>query len=179
VTTDPTPRDRVAEVLVRCGRTEHNALLAAGLVRDEAEVKALVEVATKLGYELGRKEAAGEIADKCLRRAQLAERVPEGERSGVREGMVVAWLAAQTLAEGIASPAQEPHSEPLTASTGHSDLPEPAKGPRVLHKPFPDDGVTYCGWATGSQIVDGCGEVWPCSAIRAQGLPGDGEWARS
>jgi len=42
----------------------------------------------------------------------------------------------------------------------------------VIHKPFDDDGVTYCGWATGSQIIDGCGEVWPCAVIRAQ-YPGD------
>ena len=38
----------------------------------------------------------------------------------------------------------------------------------MKHKPFPDDGVTYCGWATGTQIIDGCGEVWPCSTVRGQ-----------
>lgn len=32
-----------------------------------------------------------------------------------------------------------------------------------VHKPFDDDGVTYCGW----DGHDGCGEVWPCSTIRA------------
>ena len=31
------------------------------------------------------------------------------------------------------------------------------------HTPFPDDGVTYCGW----DGIDGCGEVWPCSTVRA------------
>jgi hypothetical protein len=33
------------------------------------------------------------------------------------------------------------------------------------HKPFTDDGVTYCGW----DGHDGCGEVWPCSKVRAGG----------
>lgn len=33
-----------------------------------------------------------------------------------------------------------------------------------VHEPFPDDGVTYCGWHVGNGVViDGCGEVWPCS----------------
>jgi hypothetical protein len=45
-----------------------------------------------------RQQVAEEIAAKCLRRAQLAERVPEGERSGVREGMVLTWLEAERLA---------------------------------------------------------------------------------
>ena len=35
-----------------------------------------------------------------------------------------------------------------------------------IHQPFTDDGVTYCGW----DGHEGCGEVWPCSTIRAQGL---------
>jgi hypothetical protein len=29
------------------------------------------------------------------------------------------------------------------------------------HRPFTDDGVTYCGW----DGHDGCGEVWPCSTV--------------
>ena len=33
----------------------------------------------------------------------------------------------------------------------------------TTHKPFTDDGVTYCGW----DKHDGCGEVWPCSTVRA------------
>lgn len=43
----------------------------------------------------------------------------------------------------------------------------------MKHKPFPDDGVTYCGWHVGNGVVhEGCGEVWPCSTVRArQGLP--------
>lgn len=38
----------------------------------------------------------------------------------------------------------------------------------AVHKPFPDDGVTYCGWATGREVIDGCGEAWPCSTVRAR-----------
>lgn len=34
-----------------------------------------------------------------------------------------------------------------------------------VHKPFTDDGVTYCGW----DGHEGCGEVWPCSYVRASG----------
>lgn len=37
-----------------------------------------------------------------------------------------------------------------------------------VHKPFPDDGVTYCGWATGNGVIEGCGEVWPCSTVRGE-----------
>ena len=40
--------------------------------------------------------------------------------------------------------------------------------PRPTHKPFTDDGVTYCGWATDHGVIDGCGEVWPCSTVRAR-----------
>jgi hypothetical protein len=36
----------------------------------------------------------------------------------------------------------------------------------MVHKPFTDDGVKYCGWATGTEVIDGCGELWPCSAVR-------------
>lgn len=34
----------------------------------------------------------------------------------------------------------------------------------TLHKPYTDDGVEYCGW----DGHDGCGEVWPCSTVRAR-----------
>lgn len=33
------------------------------------------------------------------------------------------------------------------------------------HMPFDDDGVTYCGWATGTEVIDGCGKLWPCSEL--------------
>ena len=39
---------------------------------------------------------------------------------------------------------------------------------RDMHRPYPDDGVTYCGWNTGSAgVIDGCGELWPCTTVRA------------
>ena len=34
-----------------------------------------------------------------------------------------------------------------------------------VHKPFTDDGVTYCGWDGN----EGCGYVWPCPTVRAKG----------
>lgn len=36
------------------------------------------------------------------------------------------------------------------------------------HRPIADDGVTYCGWATDHGVIDGCGEVWPCSTVRGE-----------
>ena len=36
------------------------------------------------------------------------------------------------------------------------------------HKPYSDDGLTYCGWATGRGIVEGCGLAWPCPTVRAR-----------
>lgn len=35
-----------------------------------------------------------------------------------------------------------------------------------VHKPFTDDGITYCGW----DKHEGCGEVWPCATERAKAL---------
>lgn len=38
-----------------------------------------------------------------------------------------------------------------------------------IHKPFTDDGVTYCGW----DGYEGCGELWPCSAVQFAGTQRD------
>jgi hypothetical protein len=38
-----------------------------------------------------------------------------------------------------------------------------------VHKPFDDDGLTYCGW----DGHEGCGEAWPCSTVRARAAGGD------
>ena len=35
-------------------------------------------------------------------------------------------------------------------------------GHAPVHRPFTDDGVTYCGW----DGHEGCGEVWPCTAMK-------------
>lgn len=37
-----------------------------------------------------------------------------------------------------------------------------------VHKPHLDDGVLYCGWAGDGGIYQGCGEAWPCSAMRTR-----------
>ena len=44
--------------------------------------------------------------------------------------------------------------------------------PTATHKPFTDDGVTYCGW----DGHEGCGEVWPCSTVRAAAVSGPPSW---
>lgn len=45
----------------------------------------------------------------------------------------------------------------------------------TVHKPFTDDGVTYCGWAGDHGIHEGCGEVWPCATVRARRMGEQGE----
>lgn len=47
---------------------------------------------------------------------------------------------------------------------------QPAAPTTEMHKPFTDDGVTYCGW----DRHEGCGEVWPCSTERARLAAGEG-----
>ena len=54
----------------------------------------------------------------------------------------------------------------LAQLTSITPLATPVGGqekPNDVHKPFTDDGVTYCGW----DGHEGCGEVWPCSTVRA------------
>lgn len=94
-----------------------------GETTEAAEQKQLIETATRLGYELGRKEALAEVAAAISNRAKIAQRIDPRERSGVREGMVVAWIAAEKLAQDMASQPSGATSEPLTALEGHSDLP--------------------------------------------------------
>lgn len=36
------------------------------------------------------------------------------------------------------------------------------RGRATIHRPFTDDGVTYCGF----DGHEGCGELWPCSTVR-------------
>ena len=96
--------DRAAFTEARdAGKAIHQAQRLENATYTAVEMNVLTEAALRLG----RTEAAEEIAAKCLRRAQLAERVPEGERSGVREGMVLTWLEAERLAREIASKENE------------------------------------------------------------------------
>lgn len=39
------------------------------------------------------------------------------------------------------------------------------------HQSYTDDGVTYCGWRGDAKVFSGCGELWPCSTIRAATTP--------
>lgn len=43
----------------------------------------------------------------------------------------------------------------------------PAPGATLGHAPYVDDGGTYCGWATDREVINGCGEAWPCSTVRS------------
>lgn len=36
-----------------------------------------------------------------------------------------------------------------------------------VHRPFNDDGVSYCGWSGDDGIHGGCGHIWPCPSITA------------
>jgi hypothetical protein len=51
--------------------------------------------------------------------------------------------------------------------------PECTAHPPVVHKPFSDDGVLYCGWSSGRRIYEGCGETWPCATVRARATKGE------
>ena len=126
-----------------------------------------VETQVEVGRLLGRKEALEDFAARCGRRAQLAERVPEPVRSGVREGMIVTWLAAERLAHETAEDATSGRTDPKVDPKLSEEPQAASKRVPEVHKPFPDDGVTYCGWHSGNGVVhEGCGEVWPCSAVR-------------
>ena len=98
-TLDPAyPNDEalIAKLTNAMGRVDAGSVGGYAFRRHVAKTDLLPLVKTLL------QEQADEIANKMRRRAQIAERVPEGERSGVREGMVVTWLAAERLAREVA-----------------------------------------------------------------------------
>lgn len=93
-----------------------------GDTTEAAEQKRLIEVATRLGYELGRKEAGEEIATKI-----------ESALMGLLTGLE-ARSAAAAIARVVTSQPSGGPSEPLTAHTGHSDLPEDAEAVKRPHR---------------------------------------------
>lgn len=97
------------------------AAVAALDAYDGPNTKALAEVATKPGYELGRKEALSEAAAKLW--GFSAD--PHDTHGDVANG---AFAMAAGIVQGMVSTAQEAPSEPLAASTGHSDLPKGGEG---------------------------------------------------
>jgi hypothetical protein len=66
------------------------------------------------------------------------------------------------------------HAHHVTCPTaGVMVRPECTAHPPVVHKPFSDDGVLYCGWSSGRRIYEGCGEMWPCATVRARATKGE------
>lgn len=136
-----------------------------------AEVKVLTEkvckVAAEAGRRIGREEAAAFLDDSAAMWATPDDYPEEWDAHHliVRNASRVALLNAAKAVRSIPSQAADGAPDATSGVGGHQEVSE---GPQVLHKPLPDDGVTYCGWATGSQIIDGCGEVWPCSTVRNQ-----------
>lgn len=106
---------------------------------EAAEQKRLIETATRLGYELGRKETLTEAAemldaaaDANLKRAQ--DWKPTSSTTfKTQDGAIGLATGYQRAAERVRDMASQPSgavSEPLVASTGHSDPPEDAKPPQ-------------------------------------------------
>lgn len=112
-------------------------LLAAEVERLTAEKQA-----ERDGHEQARR-----AADHWATRAETAE-------------AQVAHLSGRLLAfEAVETRDDE------TISRLHAQLaavPPAAAPAEALHKPFTDDGITYCGW----DGHEGCGEMWPCSTTR-------------
>lgn len=100
-----------------------DALLSEADLSDlptEEETKALAEVASKLGEAIGRKAAGEEIAE-AIENA--------GDALADDRGMpATGFYAAAKIARDLTSQPHEAPSEPLTAPTGHPDLPEGGEG---------------------------------------------------
>ena len=95
---------------------------------------------TREDTEAARREAQAEIA------AMLEDRASTRAMRGTEAGRVLLGMA-ETIRRMSDIPARD----------------------RPVHEPFTDDGVTYCGWHVGNGVViDGCGEVWPCSTVSSE-----------
>jgi len=88
----------------------------------------------------------------CPWRSDPVEVAPTGPNA--------AWIAFQSIDHLFRSHWATAHSRsPLRL------VALPSRGSdESVHRPFTDDGVTYCGW----DGHDGCGEVWPCSTVQAR-----------
>lgn len=92
------------------------AVVAALDIHDGPHTKALAEVATKLGYELGRKEAGEEIA------LAIEAQVGDGEWAGDY------YRKAAGIARNLVSQPSGATSTPRTDPDGHSALLEDPQG---------------------------------------------------
>lgn len=109
------------------GDTMRAALAAAfpHLQPSEAESKALAATTFELGRALGRKEAAGEIA-------AMVDDLSEGVANPGKpynEAFIHACGVIRRHILGMLSQPSQAVSEPLTAPSGHTDLPEASECP--------------------------------------------------
>lgn len=95
------------------------AVVAALDAHDEPHTKALAETATRLGYELGRKEAGEEIASALDRRAAMNEAAVSGDPY-IREGLKRGYRTSAEVARYWASLPQKAASDSLAAPTGRT-----------------------------------------------------------
>jgi hypothetical protein len=99
----------------------------------------------------------GDLLSWLMEQADAARAVAQGNKRHV------AYLFGEV--ERLQAALNEALAEQDTARAAA----EQARPSTAVHKPYPDDGVTYCGWASEVGVVDGCGEVWPCPTVRARG----------
>lgn len=96
-------------------------------------------------------------------RAGVAFGMPADAHEQYLSGIVKAAVAAL---DPIYAAEQEPAPEWQCPSCGAATRARMADrdGGTSEHRPYTDDGVTYCGW----DQHEGCGELWPCSTVREE-----------
>lgn len=99
---------------------------AAGARWEAAQHAEEIATATKLGFELGKAEGRKQALEEAAAKLWAFSADPHDVHGEVADG---AFAMAAGIVTGMLSQPQEATSEPLTASTGHSDLPEAAKTP--------------------------------------------------
>lgn len=126
-------------------------LAAADVIQDRAEVKVLTETATRLGRELGRREAFGEVAEAF-----------EGLIPFLFPGTPTADAVTQTAQNfrNLASPAAGATSDATSGVPGHPEVSEAVRSPQEpdcevngYHQTGPDEAhlrsqcdPSLCGW---------------------------------
>ena len=100
-----------------------------------------IATATKLGFELGKAEGRKQAGEEIMLGIQKAIRAHHGAHADwLRTGLIE---ALQIVSETTSQP-QEGTSEPLTASSGHTDLPEDSQG-LSNRNPSPTTRLEDCG----------------------------------
>jgi hypothetical protein len=104
------------------GREKPGEHWNARIIREEAERKTEIATATKLGFELGKSEGRKQAGEEMAAAFEAFFPDPHEEGDECQDCILVHEFAK--IARNLTSQPQEATSEPLTASTGHSDLPE-------------------------------------------------------